>query len=52
MIIGNIPPLTEEQKEEIRLAALSPIFFDDDCPEQTEEQLKKFRRVNPELKIA
>ena len=38
---------TPEQIERIREAAKRPIVFDEDCPEMTEEQLKKFRRVNP-----
>lgn len=42
--------LTEEQKA--RLAELKnmrdeDIVYDEDCPELTDEQLKKFRRVNP-----
>lgn len=42
--------LTPEQKAE--LDALDnikdeDIVFDEDCPPQTDEQLKKFRRVNP-----
>lgn len=40
-------PLTEEEREEIRALKGRPIVFDEDCPELTEEQLKKFRRVNP-----
>ena len=43
-------PLTPEQEAE--LDALSKmtdddIVFDEDCPPQTPEQLKKFKRVNP-----
>ena len=49
---GQLPPLTEEQKREIAAAADSPIVFDADCPEQTDEQLKQFRRVNPRMQTA
>ena len=38
---------TEEQRAEVRAAARRPIEYDDDCPKQTPEQLKQFRRVNP-----
>ena len=48
--INIYEPLTEEQKA--RLAELKnlrdkDIVYDEDCSELTEEQLKKFRRVNP-----
>lgn len=29
-----------------------PITFDEDCPPCTEEQLKKFYRINPKIKKA
>ena len=41
---------TPEQLEEIRALKNRPIVFDEDCPELTDEQLKKFRRVNPRRK--
>lgn len=52
-IIDLHAPLTPEQEAE--LDALSKmtdddIVFDEECPPQTEEQLKKFRRVNPRRK--
>ena len=43
-------PLTPEQEKRLdELAALrdEDIAFDEDCPPQTAEQLKKFRRVVP-----
>ena len=46
-------PLTPEQEAELdELAKMSDddIVFDEDCPPQTEEQLKQFRRVNPRRK--
>lgn len=39
-------PLTPEQIEELEKAKQMPITFDEDCPELTAEQLKKFRRVS------
>ena len=38
---------TEEQKARIREAAKRPFVYDEDCPKQTPEELKQFRRVNP-----
>ena len=40
-------PLTPEQIAELEALKDRPIVFDEDCPETTEEQLRKFRRVNP-----
>lgn len=37
--------LTEEEKKMLRDLENRPIEFDEDCPEITEEQLKKFYRV-------
>lgn len=37
---------TEAQIEEIRAAAEKPDIFDEDCPEFTDEQLKRFKRVH------
>ena len=39
---------TKKQVEEIRALANRPIVFDEDCPEFTDEQLKRFRRVKDE----
>ena len=47
-----LPPLTMEQKRDLDIALHSPITYDEDCPRQTPEQLKMFRRVNPKQKIA
>ena len=46
-------PLTPEQEAELdALSKMSDddIVFDEDCPPQTEEQLKLFKRVNPRRK--
>lgn len=37
--------LTEEQRAMLREMEASPIVYDEDCPELTEEQLAKFKRV-------
>ena len=52
-VIDINAPLTPEQEAELdALAKMSDddIVFDEDCPPQTEEQLKKFKRVNPRQK--
>lgn len=52
-ILRRGQPLTEEQKAEIEaLKQMSDddIICDEDCPELTDEELKKFRRVNPRRK--
>lgn len=46
-ILRKGQPLTEEEREELRALKDRPIVFDEDCPPQTPEQLKKFKRVNP-----
>ena len=40
-----LPPLTLEQKKELDAAIHTPYVYDEDCPIQTDEQLKKFRPV-------
>ncbi|MBQ4404972.1 MAG: hypothetical protein II857_11285 [Selenomonadaceae bacterium] len=52
-VIDLNAPLTPEQIAELdALSKMSDddIVFDEDCPPQTEEQLKLFRRVNPRRK--
>ena len=52
-IIDLNAPLTPEQEAELdALSKMSDddIVFDEDCPPQTEEQLKQFKRVNPRRK--
>lgn len=52
-VIDINAPLTPEQEAELdALSKMSDddIVFDEDCPPQTEEQLKKFKRVNPRHK--
>ena len=52
-IIDINAPLTPEQEAELdALSKMSDddIVFDEDCPPQTEEQLKQFKRVNPRRK--
>ena len=38
--------LTPEQRAEIRALNDRPIFYDEDCPELTDEQLAEFMPVN------
>lgn len=42
----DIPPMTEEERAQLRIARQSPITFDEDCPELTPEMLKTARRAN------
>lgn len=52
-VIDINAPLTPEQLERLKLLENmtdDDIVFDEDCPPQTEEQLKKFKRVNPRRK--
>lgn len=44
ILAKDIGPITEKEVEEIKKAAEKEIEFDEDCPELTEEQLKKFKR--------
>ena len=37
---------TEEQLKMLREAETSPIEFDEDCPELTEEELSQFRHIS------
>ncbi len=39
-------PLTPEQIAQLDALADRPIFYDDDCPELTDEQLAEFQPVN------
>ena len=41
-------PLTKEQKDMLKKAETTPIVFDEDCPELTEEELKEFKMVSNE----
>ncbi len=48
-------PLTEEQKAELeylRNMRDDDIVYDEDCPKQTEEELRQFKRMNPFLQKA
>lgn len=38
--------LTNEQINEIKEAAKKPIVFDEDCPELTDKELSKFRKIS------
>ena len=52
-VIDLNAPLTPEQEAELdALSKMSDddIVFDEDCPPQTEEELKLFKRVNPRRK--
>ena len=46
-ILRKGQPLSEEEREELRALKNRPIVFDEDCPELTDEQLSRMRRVNP-----
>lgn len=39
--------LTPEQIKMIEEAAKHPVVYDEDCPETTPEQAKRFHRVHP-----
>ena len=45
---GN-PPLTPQEIAELEALKDRPIVFDEDCPEMTEEQLKKLGEASKEL---
>ena len=52
-VIDVSAPLRPEQLERLKLLDNikdEDISYDEDCPELTEEQLKKFKRVNPRPK--
>jgi len=52
-VIDLNAPLTPEQLERLKLLenmTEDDIVFDEDCPPQTDEQLKLFQRVNPRRK--
>jgi len=52
-VIDLNAPLRPEQIERLKLLENmtdDDIVFDEDCPPQTEEQLKQFKRVNPRRK--
>ncbi len=38
-------PLTADQKEMLEALTSRPIVYDEDCPEYTEEQLSKMRKI-------
>ncbi|MBR3306989.1 MAG: hypothetical protein IKI75_07040 [Lachnospiraceae bacterium] len=40
------PTLSEEEIREIERAETLPMFFDEDCPEMTDEMLKQFHRMD------
>ena len=46
---GDAP--SEEVLARVRDAAHCPVTFDKDCPELTDEELREFRPVNPELRL-
>ena len=52
-VIDLNAPLRPEQLERLKLLENmtdDDIVYDEDCPPQTDEQLKQFRRVNPRRK--
>ena len=52
-VIDLNAPLTPEQLERLKLLENmtdDDIVYDEECPPQTEEQLKQFKRVNPRRK--
>ena len=51
MNLDDLPKeLTTQQKKMLEEVEHTPITFDEDCPELTEEQLKQFRRVSQQRK--
>lgn len=52
-ILRRGQPLDEEEKadlETLKQMSDDDIVYDEDCPKLTDEQLKKFKRVNPRRK--
>ena len=52
-VIDLNAPLRPDQLERLKLLENmtdDDIVFDEDCPPQTDEQLKQFKRVNPRRK--
>ncbi len=52
-ILHKGAPLTTEQRERLKLLENmtdEDIVYDEECPPQTDEQLKQFKRVNPRCK--
>ena len=52
-VIDLNAPLRPEQIERLKILENmtdDDIVYDEDCPPQTDEQLKKFKRVNPRRK--
>ncbi len=47
-VIDVSAPLTAEQFNELETAAKSPATYDSDNPPLAQEELKEFKRVNPE----
>jgi uncharacterized protein (DUF4415 family) len=45
-------PITQEELKTLERAGKMPIVFDEDSPELTEEELKGFRRVSEENRLA
>ena len=53
MVITDVNVKKAPTKEQIKMleqAEKMPICFDEDCPELSEEDLKKFRRISDERK--
>lgn len=44
---NNPPPFTPEELKMLDELDKYPIVYDEDCPRLTDEQLARFRRVNP-----
>ena len=46
LVVYEGDTLPEKVIKEVEEAYKHPIVYDEDCPPQTEEELKRFRRVN------
>ena len=43
---GKFPALTKAQEQQLEMAKSLPFVYDEECPPQTAEELKLFRKAN------